>query len=166
MRRFIFIGILVTFSSLLTLAQDDISSLKWHEWEEGVKEAHNSGKFLLVDIYTTWCGWCKRMDCSVYIHPRVQELLAAQFVPVKLNAESETVIANGANHYTERECAKLLDVHSYPTILVFDTNFKLVARLNGYQDSDKFIQFLLYIGNKQYERYSFSQYLRQIPPEH
>jgi thioredoxin-related protein len=166
LQRVIFVGILLVCSSLLAFAQDDISSLKWHEWEDGVREAHASGKFLLVDVYTTWCGWCKRMDRSVYIHPRVQELLAAQFVPVKLNAESETIIANGADHYTERECAKLLNVHSYPTTLVFDSNFKIVAKLDGYQDSDKFIRFLHYIGDKQYERYSFSQYLKQIPVEH
>jgi thioredoxin-related protein len=165
MQRFIFVSILVVFSTLVTLAQSDISSLQWHEWENGVREAHASGKFLLVDVYTTWCGWCKKMDHSVYVHPRVQELLASRFVPVKLNAESETVVANGADHYTERECAKLLNVNSFPTTLAFDSKFQLVARLNGYRDADTFVRFLYFVSGKQYERYSFDQYLKQVPPE-
>jgi uncharacterized protein YyaL (SSP411 family) len=75
-------------SSFVTLAQNDIGSLKWHEWEEGVREAHDSGKFLLVYVYTAGHEWLKRMDQSVYIHPRVQELLAAQFVPITTLNES------------------------------------------------------------------------------
>jgi len=166
MQRFIFVSILVVFSSFVTHAQADINSLKWHEWEDGIREAYASGKFLLIDVYTTWCGWCKKMDRSVYVHPRVQDLLATQFVPIKLNAESETVVANGADHYTERECAKLLNVNSYPTTLAFDSNFKLVARLNGYRDANTFIRFLYYVSGKHYERYSFDQYLKQAPLEY
>jgi thioredoxin-related protein len=150
---------------LVMFAQAENSSLQWHGWEDGIREANASGKFLLVDVYTTWCGWCKRMDQSVYVHPRVQELLTAQFVPIKLNAESETVVANGADHYTERECAKLLEVNSYPTTLAFDSKFQLVARQNGYVDADTFIRFLQYVSGKHYKRYSFNQYLVQVPPE-
>jgi thioredoxin-related protein len=148
------------------LAQEDISSLKWHEWEEGIKETHDSGKFLLVYVYMAGHEWLKRMDESVYIHPRVQELLAAQFVPTKLNAESETIVANGADHYTERECAKLLNVNSCPTTLVFNSDFQLVARLNGYTNANTFIRFLHYVSGKYYKRYTFNQYLTQVPPEY
>jgi thioredoxin-related protein len=163
MKHFSLVLILVVCSSLVALAQSETSSLQWHGWEDGVREAQASGKFLLVDVFTTWCGWCKRMDKSVYIHPRVQELLAAQFVPVKLNAESKTVVKNGANQYTEKECAEMLKVHSYPTILAFDSKFQLVAKLNGYSDADTFIRFLQYVSGKYYERYSFDQYMVQVP---
>ena len=166
MQRIIFVGILMISISFAMFAQSDVSSPQWHGWEAGIKEAHASGKFLLIDIFTNWCGWCKKLDNTVYIHPRVQELLAARFVPIKLNAESETIVANGANHYTERECAKLLDVNSYPTILVFDSHFRLVARLNGYRDTDTFVRFLHYVIDNYYSRYTFEQYLRQIPPEY
>jgi thioredoxin-related protein len=166
MQRIIFLGVLIVISSLVSLAQDDIRSLKWHEWEEGIREAHDSGKFLLVYVYTAGHEWLKRMEGSVYIHPRVQELLAAQFVPTKLNAESETVIANGADHYTERECAKLLGVNSCPTTLVFNSEFQFVARLNGRKSADTFIRFLHYVSDHYYKQYTFDQYLTQVPPEY
>jgi thioredoxin-related protein len=164
LQRFLFVGALVAFSLFASLAQSDVSSLRWHRWEEGVREAHVSRKFLLVDVFTLQCGRCNKMDHSVYVHPRVQELLAARFVPIKLNAESETVVENGTDHYTERECAKLLKVNSYPTTLAFDSKFQLVARLNGYKDADTFIRFLQFVSGKHYERYSFDQYLKQVPP--
>ena len=104
------------------------------------------------------------MNRTVYIHPRVQEILTAQFVPVKLNAESETIVANGANHYTVRKCAKLLKVNSYSTTLAFDSKFQMVARLTGYRDADTYIRFLQNVVGKHYDRYSFNQYLEQVPP--
>ena len=166
MRRFLFVYALVTFSLFAVIAQSDISSPRWLGWEEGVREVQVSGKYMLVDVYTDWCGWCKKMDRAVYTHARVQELLAARFVTVKLNAESETVITNGTNRYTEQECAKLLNVQSYPTILVFDSNFHLVVRLSGYRETDEFVRFLNYIDDKQYKRYSFDQYLEQVPSKY
>jgi thioredoxin-related protein len=163
-RRWLFMIVLAAYVPLISAAQYEPTPLQWHRWEEGVQQVQASGKFLLVDVFTTWCGWCKKMDHTVYIHPRVQELLAAQFVPVKLNAESETVIANGANHYTERECAKLLNVQGYPCTLVFDSKFKLVARINGYHDAGSFIRFLEFVTGKNYNRCTFQQYLAQFPP--
>jgi thioredoxin-related protein len=164
MGRFFFVCTLIAVVAPGLHAQNDLRTLRWHAWEEGVREAHASGKYLLIDVYTTWCGWCKKMDHDVYGNARVQELLAAWFVPIKLDAESETVVANGTGHYTERECAKLLDVKGYPTIIVFDSNFQMVTRFSGYRDPEKFIRFLHYVGDKQYERYSFEQYLKKVSP--
>jgi len=150
---------------MLSFAQID-EGVRWHQWTEGVIATQASGKYMLVDVYTDWCGWCKKMDREVYIHPQVQQLLATNFVTIKLNAESTNLITNGTNQYTEQECAKLLNVNSYPTILVFNSNFQLVAKLNGYRDANTFIRFLHYVSGKRYKRYTFDQYLTQVPPEY
>jgi len=31
---------------------------------------------VLVDVYTDWCGWCKRMDRDVYARSDVKDYLS------------------------------------------------------------------------------------------
>jgi thioredoxin-related protein len=41
-----------------------------------------------VDVYTDWCGWCKRMDRDVYARDDMRTYLNQRFILVKLSAES------------------------------------------------------------------------------
>jgi thioredoxin-related protein len=148
--------------ALFAQTNEELTSLRWHQWNDGVAAAQTSGNYMLVDVYTDWCGWCKKMDRTVYGHPRVQQLLAESFVPIKLNAESINLITNGTNQYTEQEWAKMLGVNSYPTILVYDKRFQLISRLSGYRDADKFIRYLKYISGKYYTQYTFQEYLHSV----
>jgi thioredoxin-related protein len=143
-------------------AQSENSLPQWHGWEDGVREVQISGKYMLVDVYTDWCGWCKKMDREVYTHPQVQQLLAANFVIIKLNAESTNLITNGTNQYTEQELAKTLDVKGYPTILVYNKQFQLVSRFSGYYESSEFIRYLKYISGKHYTKHTFQEYLQKV----
>jgi thioredoxin-related protein len=161
-RSFLFVCALLTFSSLATLAQTDTGSPQWQGWEDGVRTTQGSGKYMLVDVYTDWCGWCKKLDQEVYAHPEVQQLLASNFVTVKLNAESTNLIKNGTNQFTEQELAKMLDVKGYPAILVYDKKFQLVSRLSGYHEPKEFIRYLKYISGKHYTQYTFQDYLQKV----
>lgn len=135
---------------------------RWHQWTEGVVATQTSGKYMLVDVYTDWCGWCKKMDREVYTHPQVQQLLAANFVTIKLDAESTNLITNGTNQYTEQEWAKMLGVEGYPTIMVFDKRFQLISRFSGYYEPKEFIRYLKYIHGKYYTQYTFQEYLQKV----
>ena len=161
-QRFIYIVILLVFSLLVMFAQADNTALRWHGWEEGVNATQASGKYMLVDVYTDWCGWCKKMDREVYARPEVQQLLATNFVVVKLNAESTNLITNGTNQYTEQELAKMLDVNGYPTILVYNKQFQLISRFSGYYEPREFIRYLNYISGKHYLQFTFQEYLQKV----
>ncbi len=159
---FLCVFFFLPFVVLFAQTDDELASLQWHQWDEGVIAAQTSGKYMLVDVYTDWCGWCKKMDRAVYAHPEVQQLLAASFVPIKLNAESTNLITNGTNKYTEQEWAKMLGVNGYPTIMVYDKRFQLISRFSGYREPKKFIRYLKYIREKYYTQYSFQEYLKSV----
>src|SRR5204863_9306617 len=61
--------------------------LAWKSWDAGIKESGSAKKPVLVDVYTDWCGWCKRMDRDVYSREDVRTYLQRHFVTVRLNAE-------------------------------------------------------------------------------
>ncbi len=94
-------------------------------WVPGVeaakKEAAKGKKLVMVDFYTDWCGYCKKLDKETYPDPAVVKELKANYVSVKLNAEKE-----GAN------LAKRFNVTGYPTILFLTSGGKEVTRIPGY----------------------------------
>jgi len=63
------------------------SELKWYGWNEGYPLAKKEGKLILVDAYTDWCGWCKKMDRDTYANADVIKKLNKHFVVIKFNPE-------------------------------------------------------------------------------
>lgn len=102
-------------------------------WDEANKAAQAESKFIFVDAYTTWCGWCREMDKKLLTIPSVASLLNNNFIPVKIDFEDSTGII----------LAKKFRVWAFPTTLVFNPSGQLVGRFGGYTpDSEKYLHFL------------------------
>ncbi len=57
-RVLLLIGLVFTLIST-TAAQEKV---KWYSIEEAIQLASQEPRVLVIDVYTDWCGWCKRMD--------------------------------------------------------------------------------------------------------
>ena len=44
-------------------------------------------KPILLDVYTSWCGWCKEMDRTTYKNEKVVKYINEHYYAVRLNAE-------------------------------------------------------------------------------
>ena len=72
-------------------------SAAWLAFDEGIRLAEKENKKILIDVYTDWCGWCKKMDSEVYADKEVRTVIDSSFVAIRLNAESSLRITfNGA----------------------------------------------------------------------
>lgn len=67
--------------------QKPAKELKWYHWNEGYEKALKEDKIVLVDAYTDWCGWCKRMDKDTYSDSAVIAKINKYFIPIKFNPE-------------------------------------------------------------------------------
>lgn len=113
-------------------------AIKWaKDWPSAKKAAAGSGKLIMVDFYTSWCGWCKRLDRDTFPHKAVVKV-AQDFISLKLNAEKEG-----------RSLARKHGVRGYPTILFFDHTGKLVGRIGGYLKPGPFAATMRQIQAKQ-----------------
>jgi len=65
---------------------------KWYSIEEASALNKDKSKVYFVDIYTDWCGWCKRMDKATFAQPEIQAYLKKNFIPVKFNAEQKAPV--------------------------------------------------------------------------
>jgi thiol:disulfide interchange protein len=47
-------------------------SIAWEtDLTSALDQAKSEDKIVIVDVYTDWCGWCKRMDQVIYNTPRL-----------------------------------------------------------------------------------------------
>ena len=109
-------------------------ALPWsHDLTAAMAQAGNQNKLVMVDFYTDWCVWCKRLDDTTYADAGVKRALEG-VVLVKLNAEKDG-----------RSDAARFRVNGYPTVLFLNAAGTEVARIPGYLPPGQFLAELQHI---------------------
>jgi thioredoxin-related protein len=143
---------LFILSPLVVLAQSSKGEVSWLSYDKGLELAKKQKKHLIVDFYTTWCGWCKRMDKDTYTNSEVKKLLTDNYVAVKLNAESNKSLSINGKNVTERQVAQDFKVSGFPTTCFLKPDGERIACLPGYAGPEQFTNILSYIKDKAYEK--------------
>lgn len=131
---------LFLFAVLLSFSVKAQDQIQWMKFEEAIDANAKSPKMLLVDVYTDWCGWCKKMDKETFTDPKVVEYINANFYAVKLNAEdtSRSFEFMGKT-YNEAQMAAAMRVRSYPNFVVIEPKLQNIAQLPGYRQPAEFL---------------------------
>jgi thioredoxin-related protein len=124
----------------------------WVGWDAGLQQARQLQRPVLVDVYTQWCGWCKRMDRDVYSREDVRDYLGQKFVTVKLDAEAADPGKYGGRAYTSRTLASEFRITSYPTTVFLKPNGEHLVSVPGYIAPERFLLLLRYIRDGHFER--------------
>ncbi len=133
------IGLFMLVMSSL-MAQDP-PKIKWYTFEEAAKLNQEQPKMVLVDVYTDWCGWCKKMDKETFTDDKVIEYINENFYAVKLNAEdSKKKFKFKGKEYTEETMARTMRVSSYPNFVIIDAAMENITQLPGYRQPEAFLK--------------------------
>ncbi|NKI32939.1 DUF255 domain-containing protein [Muricauda sp. DJ-13] len=162
---------MITFSLLLLFsASIAAQEINWISFEEAVTEAQKEGntKKIFVDVYTDWCGWCKKMDKDTFQNPEVAAYMQENFLMVKFNAEGKEPIEfdgrtfeyvpSGRRGYHQLALALLKGRLSYPTVVFLDEEMKMLSPVPGYQKVDPFMQIARYFGENIYKEQDWKSY--------
>lgn len=94
-----------------------------------MQTAAREKKHVFIDVYTSWCGPCKRMAREVFTDSVVGNYMNARFVNIQLDAERQ------ADH----PFFKLFKPTAYPTYYWLDADARLLDSRTGYMPADAFL---------------------------
>ena len=150
-----------------SISAQEVTWLSWNE-AYALSQTDKNPKKVFVDIYTDWCGWCKKMDKDTFQNPEVATYMEANYYMVKLDAEGKEditfdgktfkFIPNGRRGYHEFAAALLQGKMSYPTVVFLDEEFKMLSPVPGYQKVAPFMQVARYFGENIYKEKDWKTY--------
>ena len=158
---------------IIPLGGVQAQKVQWMTWEEAVQKASTeaSPKKMFIDVYTDWCGWCKKMDKDTFQNAEVAAYMSENFYMVKLDAEQKepiefkgktyNFVATGRRGYHELAAALLQGRMSYPTVIFLDEEIKMLSPVPGYQKPDAFLKIARYFGDNIYRDTSWEAYSGQ-----
>jgi thioredoxin-related protein len=158
---------------VLPLGGVQAQKVPWMSWEQAVQKASTEAepKKMFIDVYTDWCGWCKKMDKDTFQDAEVAAYMTENFYMVKLDAEQQepidfkgktyTFVRSGRRGYHQLAAALLQGKLSYPTVVFLDEDLKMLSPVPGYQKPDAFLKIARYFGDNIYRDTSWEAYSGQ-----
>ena len=130
--------------------------IKWYTIEEADQLCKVAPRKFFIDMYTDWCGWCKKMDKETFTDPTLANYINNNYYPVKFDGESKAPITFDNKTYQPQsrthDLALLLmqGKTGYPTYVILDQYRQPLGILKGYIGIDKLYQTLVFVGGDYY----------------
>ena len=96
-----------------------------------------------IDMYTDWCGWCKRMDATTFKDSLIIEEINANYYAVKFDAEQKedivvgdstySFVPNGRRGYHQLAAQLMNGRMSYPTYVFLNDQKQVLTAVPGYK---------------------------------
>ncbi|MBC7885476.1 MAG: DUF255 domain-containing protein [Saprospiraceae bacterium] len=171
MIRYIFLG-LVFIASQAGHVLHGQNKIKWVSWEEAIEKSKKDKKKIFIDVYTEWCGWCKKMDKSTFSEDHIARYMNENYYAVKFDAEMNSpvllkgteykFVKNGTKGYHELAVHLLQGQMSYPSMVFLDEEFNMIQAIPGYQDVQKFEMIITYFGNNNHKSVPWHKYMQSF----
>ncbi len=153
---------------VLTIDQEEI---KWYTWEEAYELSKTSPKKVFIDMYTNWCGWCKKMDKTTFKDPALIKYLNDNFYSVKFNAERREAIQFNDRTFEFMQAGRrgvhqlayaLLDGRlGYPAFVTLDESYARIMISPGYKQPAQLLKELEFAKEEKYLEMTFEDYVAQ-----
>ena len=146
--------------------------IEWKTIEQAAQvDTKSNAKLYFVDFYTTWCGWCKKMDRQTFVDPTVAKILNTYYIPVKFDAEGMAEFSWHGNKYSNVATAPggrpsthgfakatLGATMGFPSFGIFNSDQSRITVLQGFQTADDLVIILWYFASGDNKRYPFEKY--------
>ncbi len=143
--------------------------VKWYSFEDAYKLNKKKPRKIFIDVFTDWCGWCKKMDAETFTHPVIVKYMNKNFYCVKFDAErKDTIIIDGVTFVNPnpngRRTSHQLAVEllkgkmSYPSYVFLNEKSQWLTVIPGYQQAKDFESVIHYFGDDAYQKTPWEDY--------
>ena len=132
-------------------------SIEWRSFDAALAVADSTDRWILVDVYAPWCGWCYKMKRETY--PTVLTGTDLPFVLARLNRDDrDTTHRYRGRRLSSQQLAKELGADSVPAVAILDASGTRVLNVSGFVSPDLLVRILTYIRTEAYRHMSFDAF--------
>ncbi len=151
--------------------------IHWYTFQQAFDMNKKNPKKIFIDVYTDWCGWCKKMEASTFKDATIVALMNKYYYAVKLNAEMKDTVkmdsvrfvnlnpgVKGATH--QLASALLGNKMAYPTLVLLNEKFAMLSQpIPGFKDAESLEPILVFLGEELYTKESWDDFSKNYTPQ-
>jgi len=148
-------------------AQEEVNWLDFNQLEIAMEQEE---RLVFIDFYTSWCGWCKKMDRTTYKDEAVVKALNKYFYAVHFDAEykgdvvfqntSFGYVPSGRRGYHQLAVGFMQEKMTFPTLVVLSQEYHIMQAIQGYQSAKDLLPILEFIGSRRYREQSWEAFMQ------
>ena len=125
------ITLTVLFLCLLAVnANSQLVHFEPLSWQQALGKARKENKMLFIEMFTTWCTYCRQMEQTVFPKAEVGSFYNQHFINVRYDAQKWDGV----------QIHKSYALPGFPAFLYLDPNGLLVLKTAGFQNKELFIK--------------------------
>ena len=151
------------------------AQINWLSWEEAQAKNKSEPRKFIVDVYTQWCGWCKKMDKATFQQPDISSYINKNYYAVKFDAETKNdiqfkdktfkYVRQGSSGYHQLAAEITFGKLSYPTLVFLDESLNVIQPIPGYKDPTSLDKIMKYFAEDYYKTTPWKKYQEMCPQQ-
>lgn len=131
------------------------AEINWMSFEEAWAKNKVEPRRMMIDFWTDWCGWCKRMDATTFKDSLIVDYVNKNFYAVSFDAEQKEdvvvedrtykFVASGRRGYHELAAELMQGKMSYPTYVFLNDKGQILTPVPGYKAAKDFLPILEFL---------------------
>ena len=114
------------FASVTASSSFATEPVKWNGWDNDLfARATAEKRFVILDLEAVWCHWCHVMEKTTYADPKVEDLLAAKYLPVRVDQDANPDLSSRYGDW------------GWPATIVFGPDGTEIAKIRGYIEPER-----------------------------
>ena len=168
--HFVKLLLILMISSIFAATAMSQNTIEWRTWEEVQELSKSEKRKVMVDVYTEWCGWCKKMDKNTFQKPHIARYINENYYAIKFDAEykdriefKEAVyefVNTGKRGYHELAASITKGELRYPTIVILDELLNVIQPIQSYQDPTTLELILTFYAGDHHKTTPWKKYTR------
>lgn len=165
--------LLIALFTLTFCLHAQAQKIEWMSFEAAIEAQAKADqpKKIFIDVYTDWCGWCKKMDKETFNNHEVAVYMQQHFYMVKLDGEGKkpivfrgktfSFVPSGRNGYHELAAGLMQGQLSYPTVVFLNEQAELLSPVPGYHPPESFMPIARFFGDNHYKTSTWEDYQKK-----